>query len=150
MYLRATGLASAMLLLLPAQPYGLLAAAQQTARESTAPASAYVPLADGPAPDELNRKALELRAGNDAAKMLLRSNPTGARVAIDGLFVGRTPLLLIVAPGKYKIQMQNERQAQAERAVEITAKETRQIALTLAPKYPDRVTTHSSPPSAPD
>jgi hypothetical protein len=120
---------------------GPLAHGQQP-RQATSGTSAYIPLSDGPAPDEVNRRALESRAGNDAGKILLRSTPTSARVTIDGLFVGKTPLLLIVAPGKYKIQMQNERQALAERSVELGAKETQEVALTLAPKYPDRVTTH--------
>ena len=114
---------------------------QQGAKQANS-TSAYVPLDPGPTPDEVNRRTLEARAGNDAAKMLLRSTPTGARITVDGLFVGKTPLLLIVAPGKYKIQMQNERQAFGERAVELGAKETQEVALTLAPKYPDRVTTH--------
>jgi hypothetical protein len=102
--------------------------------------SGYVTAPDGPPADEANRKALEDRAGNDGGKMLLRSTPSGARAFVDGAFVGRTPLLLIVAPGKYKILMQNEREAAAERTVVLAAKETQAVALTLAPRYPDRVT----------
>jgi hypothetical protein len=50
--------------------------------------------------DEENRKALEQRAGKDAAKVLLQSIPSEARTYVDGAIVGRTPRLLILPPGK--------------------------------------------------
>src|SRR5216684_3027137 len=57
---------------------------------------------EGPAPDELNRKEFEESAGRDAGKLLMRSTPTGAQVFVNGRMVGKAPLLLILAPGKYK------------------------------------------------
>jgi PEGA domain len=109
-------------------------------RPQTQSKSAHVADSGGPPADEANRKALEQRAGSDGGKLLLRSVPNGAQVFVDGAFVGRTPLLLIVAPGKYKIQMRGQREAFAERAVELAAKETQEIALTLAARYPEHVT----------
>jgi hypothetical protein len=121
--------------------YTVMGSASSSGGAKTQGKSTYLPAQNGPPVDEVNRKALESRAGADGGKMLLRSTPAGARVLVDGSFVGRTPLLLIVAPGKYKIQMENERQASGERTVELAAKETQEVALTLVPRYPERVTT---------
>ena len=95
----------------------------------------------GPPADEVNRKALEPRAGGSGGKLLLRSVPDRAQVFVDGAYVGRTPLLLIVAPGKYNIEMRGQREATGKRTVELAAKETQEIALTLTPRYPDHVAT---------
>ena len=95
----------------------------------------------GPPADELNRKALEPRAGSSGGELLLRSLPERAQAYVDGAYVGRTPLLLIVAPGKYNIEMRGEREATGKRTVELAAKETKEIALTLTPRYPDHVAT---------
>ena len=93
----------------------------------------------GPPADEVNRKALEPRAGSSGGKLLLRSLPDRAQVFVDGAYVGRTPLLLIVAPGKYNIEMRGQREATGKRTVEMAADETQEIALTLTPRYPDHV-----------
>ena len=93
----------------------------------------------GPPADEVNRKALEERAGNNGGKLLLRSVPSAAQVFLDGAFVGRTPLLLIVPPGKYKIQMHGPRESFSERAVELAAQETQEIVLKLTVRYPEHV-----------
>ena len=101
--------------------------------------SAHIADTGGPAADEANRKALEERAGSNGGKLLLRSTPTGAQVFIDGAFVGRTPLLLIAPPGKYKIQMHGPRESFSEKMVELAAQETQEIALKLTVRYPERV-----------
>jgi hypothetical protein len=93
----------------------------------------------GPPEDETNRKALEDNAGKDPANILLRSTPTGAQIYVNGAFVGHTPLLLTVAPGKYKIEMRGQRDDFAERTVGLLANDTQRIALTLASRYPNRV-----------
>ena len=53
-----------------------------------------------------NRKALEDQAGKNAAKLMLRSVPDKSSVRIDGKPVGKTPLLLIVQPGVYVVEME--------------------------------------------
>lgn len=103
--------------------------------------SPHVAEPGGPPADEVNRKALEPRAGSSGGKLLLRSLPDRAQVFVDGAYVGRTPLLLIVAPGKYNIQMRGQREATGKHTVELAAKETQEIALTLTPRYPDHVAT---------
>jgi PEGA domain len=103
--------------------------------------SAHLVDKGGPPADEANRKALEERAGSNGGKLLLRSTPSGAQVFIDGAFVGRTPLLLIVSPGRYKIQMHGPRESFSERTAEVVAQETQEIALKLSERYPEHVAT---------
>jgi hypothetical protein len=86
-----------------------------------------------------NRKALEQRAGKDAAKLMLRSVPSEALVYIDGKSVGRTPLLLIVPPGKYKVEMRGQREGFGERLIGLLPNETQELALTLVLRYPARI-----------
>lgn len=97
--------------------------------------SPSLPVSRGPSTDETNRRSLEQRAGKDAAKLLLQSVPNEAQISIDGNFVGRTPLLLIVPPGKYKVEMRGHQQESGERLIELHANETQRVALTLALHY---------------
>jgi hypothetical protein len=114
--------------------------------QKTAPAapntSPHVVALSGPPAEVANRQALEQRAGKNACKLLLRSTPTGAQVWIDGAFVGDTPLLLLVPPGKYQIQMKGQRLEHAKQVVSLLPRETQEVALTLAVRYPLRVTVH--------
>ena len=90
-------------------------------------------------PEGVNRKALEAHAGKDAAKMMLRSAPSKASVRIDGKPVGKTPLLLIVPPGVYKVEMEAMSAELGRRQVDLLPKETREVVLTLQPRYPTHV-----------
>lgn len=92
------------------------------------------------ATSESNRRALEQKAGRDAAKLLLRTEPTASQVWINGLFVGNTPMLLIVAPGKYQVEFRGQRQESAARTVAVLPRETQGVSVELQPKYPTRVT----------
>jgi hypothetical protein len=105
-------------------------------------ASAHLAAQAGLPPDVVNRRALEQRAGQDAGKLLLRSHPAVARVWVDGAFVGSTPMLLILPPGKFKVELRGPRSEYAVRAVDLLPRETREIALTLAIRYPTRATVH--------
>ncbi len=100
--------------------------------------SPHLPLREGPLPEFANRRALQERAGKDAAKLLLRSEPSGAQVWIDGGFVGNSPMLLLLAPGKYRIVMRGQRQEFAERVVGLLPRETRELVLPLTLRYPTR------------
>ena len=93
----------------------------------------------GGAGEVTNRQALEEKAGKDAAKLMLRSVPTGAKVQIDGKVVGKTPLLLILAPGGYKVEMQGTRNESGQRQVGLLPKESREVLLPLQHRYPSRV-----------
>ena len=96
----------------------------------------------GPPPEVLNRQALERRAGKDACKLLLRSTPTAAHVYVDGVLVGDSPLLLFVAPGKYRIEMRGRRMDFGEHAVDLLPRETREVVVSLASRYPTWVSVH--------
>ena len=87
----------------------------------------------------VNRQALEKRAGKDAAKLMLRSTPQGANVRLDGKTVGKTPLLLVVAPGQYTVTMDGTRLEQSERKVDLLPHETREFVFAMKVLYPTRV-----------
>ena len=95
--------------------------------------------ADGPPPEEVNRKALEANAGPDAGKLLLRSTPPGAQVFINGAYVGKAPMLLIVPPGKYTVDMRGGRLETGTQVVGLLANQTQQVAMTLRQLYPSSV-----------
>jgi len=114
--------------------------------------SASLPAPLGPSVAEANRKALEAGAGKDAAKLLLRSVPSQAAIYIDGMLVGETPLLLIIPPGKHKVEMHGQNGESGEGLVELSPNETKQLALPLPLRYPANITVHpgSGSPSATD
>jgi hypothetical protein len=87
----------------------------------------------------LNRRILERQAGRNAGKLLLRSEPSGAQARIDGLFIGKTPILLLLAPGKHRIEINGPRQKYASRVMEILPRETRDVAMELTVRYPTNV-----------
>jgi len=111
-----------------------------TATPGTAPTHIEAPA--GPPIDEVNRKELEKNAGKDAGKLFLRSTPTGAQIYINGDFVGKTPLLLVVPPGTYKVVMRGDRQGSSEKIVGLLANQTQEVVLNLALRYPARITAH--------
>jgi len=92
-------------------------------------------------PEDANRRALEQRAGQDAAKLNLKSVPAKAVVRIDGKPVGRTPLLISLAPGVYKIEMEGPLMEFGKLQLDLSPKQTREIELPLsaAPRYPSHI-----------
>lgn len=88
---------------------------------------------------DANRRTLESRAGADAARLLVRATPSQAQVWINNEPVGSTPLLLILAPGKYTLEMHGSRQEIARQDVALLPKETHEVAVKLEVRYPTRV-----------
>ena len=86
-----------------------------------------------------NRRALEGHAGKDAAKLMLRSKPSDAYVKINGKPVGRTPILLVVPPGRYDVTMYGKRMEHAEQKIDLLPKETREFLLPLKQLFPTQV-----------
>lgn len=86
-----------------------------------------------------NRQVLEDHAGKDPGKLLLRSVPTGAQVWIDGKRIGSTPLLLILASGKYKVKMEGSRKAFAQKQVDLLPRERQEVVLNLEQRYPSHM-----------
>ncbi len=104
--------------------------------------SPHLLLRTGPPPDEVNRKDFEDNAGDKAGKMLLRSVPAGAEIFINDRFVGRTPLLMVIAPGKYMIEMRGARQESGRQTVGVMPKETQNVVINLHEQYPSSITLH--------
>jgi hypothetical protein len=92
-----------------------------------------------PSPEITNRQSLERAAGKDASKLLLRSVPPGAQIWIDGAFVGTTPILLVLPPRRYDVQMKGQRLEVGQQSVDLLPHENKEVALTLAVRYPTRV-----------
>ncbi len=107
--------------------------------DTTGSKSAHLVAPDGPPPEEVNRKALEENAGPDAGKLLLRSTPGGAQVFINGAYVGKAPMLLIVPPGKYTVEMRGARAETGSKIVGLLANQTQTVAMTLRQLYPSSV-----------
>ncbi|MGH9496177.1 MAG: PEGA domain-containing protein [Candidatus Sulfotelmatobacter sp.] len=105
-------------------------------------ASRHLVIPTGPPPEVVNRKALEKTAGEDASKLLLRSTPSSVQVWVDGKFVGNTPMLLIVAPGKYQVEMRGQRLEPARQTVALLPRETREVVFKMPVRYPTTVSIH--------
>jgi uncharacterized Zn-binding protein involved in type VI secretion len=117
--------------------HGATAGVVETGAENTT--SAHLPMRAAGDPVGDNRRALEAKAGKDGAKLMLRSAPNGATVWINGKEVGATPLLLVVPPGAYKVEMQSFQRESSRKQVDLLPKETREVLLTLASRYPTHV-----------
>jgi PEGA domain len=102
--------------------------------------SPHLVASSGPAPEDTNRQTLEAHAGKDASKLLLRATPVEAQIWVDGKIVGNTPMLLVLAPGKYQIEMRGTRGQTGKRSVDLLPHETRELAVKLEQLYPGRVT----------
>jgi hypothetical protein len=107
---------------------------------AAAGASTHLIASTGPPAEETNRKLLESTAGKDAGKILLRATPVEAQIWVNGKVVGKTPLLLVLAPGKYEIEMRGARGQTAKRSIALLPRETRELAVPLASLYPGHVT----------
>ena len=93
----------------------------------------------GPPPDEVNRKKFEENAGKDAGRVLIRSVPSGASIFLNHMLVGKAPLLLFLAPGKYDIEMRGERQQSGHRVLAVIAKQTQTVVIDMNQRYPSSV-----------
>jgi hypothetical protein len=105
-------------------------------------ASPHVFLTPGPSPEETNRRALEENAGAGASKLLLRSSLPDSRVWINGKPIGKLPMLVVVPPGKYQVELVGPHAERTECSVALLPRETRELNLKLVPRYPARVTAH--------
>jgi hypothetical protein len=92
-------------------------------------------------PQDANLRALEQRAGQDAAKLTLKSVPAKAVVRIDGKPVGHTPLSMSLAPGNYSVEMEGPRMEFGKQQLNLGAKQTQEIELRLStpPRYPSHI-----------
>jgi hypothetical protein len=102
-------------------------------------ASPHLLQRNGPPPDEVNRKEFEDNAGEKGGKLSLRSVPSGADIFINDLLVGRTPLLMDIAPGPYKIEMRGARDDSGHANVGVMPKATQTLEIDLKQRYPSSI-----------
>jgi PEGA domain len=126
-------------------------AAAPAAASPTAPAAApaaapdktstlmNLPERTGPSLEDKNRQEFEKKAGEQGAKLLLRSEPTDAEIYLNGLYVGHSPLLMVVAPGKYDVEMRGPRHETEHSKVGVMPKETQTVLLKLNSEYPGSI-----------
>lgn len=92
-------------------------------------------------PDAADREAIraavrrleERLARSNVQVLLLDSTPSGARVAVEGLERGRTPLHLVLQPATYAVTLTLEGHAPWTQAVEVAAAASTVVAATLRP-----------------
>ena len=107
---------------------------------ATANGTQHLIASAGPPPQETNVREFQAQAGKDAGKVLLRATPTQAQIWVNGKIVGKTPLLLVLAPGKYDVEMRGARGETGKSTVALLPRETRELVLSLHSLYPARVT----------
>lgn len=123
----------------PVEPFKPIPAPPTGVSVPSAQATQHILSSTKPVNVDANRRALESHAGADAARLLVRATPLEAQVWINNEPVGKTPLLLILAPGKYTLEMRGSRQESARQDVALLPKETREVAAKLEVRYPTHV-----------
>lgn len=93
----------------------------------------------GAPPQETNVREFQAHAGKDAGKVLLRATPAEAQIWVNGKIVGKTPMLLVLAPGKYQVEMRGARGESGRSTVDLLPRETRELLIKLQQLYPGRV-----------
>jgi len=101
--------------------------------------SAHLPIQTGESVAAANVRNLQEHAGPDAAKLSLESVPDHVQVSVNGFFVGLTPLHLALAPGRYRVEMRGAGLESGRQEVEVLPKQSRRVVLTLAPRYPKKI-----------
>lgn len=125
---------------LPTIPTAIPAVAAGAAASSAHGGSPHLIASSGPPPQETNVREFQSRAGKDAGKVLLRATPVEANIWVNGKIVGKTPLLLVLAPGKYEVEMRGAKGQTGSSTVALLPHETREVVLQLHQLYPGRVT----------
>ena len=103
---------------------------------ATAPAVSGNP-AGMPTADEAaasNRFALQRSAGTEAAETSLRSVPDHVLVWIDMRFVGATPIMLKLAPGRHRVRMSAPNLQPVDESLELAPKQPKEVLLSLTPR----------------
>src|SRR5215469_1849294 len=103
-------------------------------------ASPHLIATNAPPPQETNVRDFQTHAGKDAGKVLLRATPVEAEIWVNGKIVGKTPMLLVLAPGKYQVEMRGARGETGTGYVDLLPHESREVLIKLEQLYPGRVT----------
>ena len=103
-------------------------------------ASQHLIVSSGLPPQETNVREFLASAGKDAGKVLLRAAPVEAEIWVNGKIIGKTPMLLVLAPGKYQVEMRGAKGETGKGIVDLLPHETRELTVKLRQLYPGRVT----------
>ena len=106
---------------------------------AAATTSQHLIASGAPPAQETTVRDLQAKAGKDAGKVLLRATPAASQIWVNGKIVGRTPLLLVLAPGKYQVEMRGARGETGTSTIDLLPRETREVQLKLQSLYPARV-----------
>ena len=106
---------------------------------SSGGSSSHIIASSAPPPQETNVRDFQLHAGKDASKILLRAAPVEAQIWVNGKIVGKSPMLLVLAPGKYQVEMRGARGETGASSVDLLPRETRELLVKLQQLYPGRV-----------
>jgi hypothetical protein len=106
---------------------------------ATTGAAQHLVAVAGPPAQEVNVREFQAKAGKDAGKVLLRAMPGATQIWINGKIVGKTPLLLVLAPGKYEVEMRGARGETGKSTVDLLPHETREVLVKMHSLYPARV-----------
>ena len=106
---------------------------------AAATTSQHLIASGAPPAQETNVRDLQAKAGKDAGKVLLRATPAASQIWVNGKIVGKTPLLLVLAPGKYQVEMRGARGETGTSTIDLLPRETREVQLKLQSLYPARV-----------
>ena len=115
------------------------------AKSAKADSSPHLPPREGEPMDVVNRRELEANAGEDAGTALIRSEPAKAEIWFGEKLVGETPLLLVLAPGNYEVELRRDGYFPAELQVDLLPKEAREFVHKLKSRYPARVVIRPRP-----
>ena len=102
-------------------------------------ASQHLIATNAPPVQETNIREFQSKAGKDAGKVLLRATPAASQIWVNGKIVGKTPLLLVLAPGKYEVEMRGVRGETGKSTIDLLPRETREVQVKLQSLYPARV-----------
>ena len=92
--------------------------------------------------EDPNAGSFEGDAGEKGGKILPRSVPSGADVFINGLLVGRTPLLIAMAAGLSRIDRRGARDNSGQVNVGVMPQAIRAVAIELKQEYPSTISIH--------
>ena len=112
---------------------GSLAASPST-RPAMAPRTPGAGATTGGPAAQLRDRELPRRAGRAATALVVNSTPRGARVTVNGIGWGTTPVTIRHLPaGVQRVRVVKEQFVSEERVVELTSGQSRRVAIPLRP-----------------
>jgi hypothetical protein len=93
----------------------------------------------GTPPEVINREWFAKQAGKQGGELTVTVVPPGARLWVDGKYVGQLPLSLTLPPGKHQLSLVGTREQATKRELEIQPGKKQQLTVDLKETYPATV-----------